>query len=426
MWFKRVNRLAEGRDESAEKLRVAFIGSYHPTYRLGMYRALCRDHGLAITLVSAINNKSALPTIQSGDVPCVVEEVPEWRFSIPLLGGTVGFKPAMVGRLIRGTHDVYVMPSALSHLDVWLSLFLARLLGRRVCLWGHGYGPADGRASRWLRRMMIALSSAHIFYSEPMRDCWAKRGVRASKLFVAPNALDTEESQRIRALIAPGRLESFQRIHKLVGKRAIVFVGRMSQQKPGHPHDKRPEILVRAMARVVRDVPDAHLVMIGGGSAIEGLKHLALELGLLDSISFTGPIFDEQEIALYLLSAKAAAMPGWAGLFVNHVFDYGLPIVIGRLAVSPPETALVEDGVTGIVSSPDDPEEFGSAIVSLLQSPERCAEMGAAARSLIRSTYNVQAMAAGMSEAIHAVAPAKSGIDPTLSRKEAPWQPHRW
>lgn len=385
-------------------LRVAFMGRYHPIYRVGMYRSLKNDHGLDITLFSAADNRSGLPTIRSGDVPCTVRQVPEWNVRTPFTSESVTFQPAMVKEVISGNHDVYVIPSMISHLDVWVCLLLGRLLRRKICLWGHGYGPADGFTAKLLRRIMISLSSTHVFYSEPMRSEWVLKGVRSSKLFVAPNALDTLVSERIRAQITPEELEGFRRDRKFTDKLLIVFMGRMSDMKPDDPHDKRPEVLIRAMSRVVREISDAHLVMVGGGPALTRFQHLAGELGLSDRISFPGPVFDEAEIALYLLSARVAAMPGWAGLFVNHVFDYGLPVVIGKLAVSPPETALVENQVTGIVSSAEDPEEFGAAIASLLRSPAKCSEMGAAARHLIRTTYNVQSMAAGMYDAIVAAA----------------------
>jgi glycosyltransferase involved in cell wall biosynthesis len=394
-------------EKTGAKLRVAFISMYYPTYRAGVFRTLHDEHGLAVTMMGAIDDRSGLPIIQSGEVPCTVEQVTERRLSLPLIGKTLRFKPAMVREVLAGKYDVYVLSSALSQLDVWLCLILGKLLGRHICLWGHGYSPGEGTVGRSLRRVMMGLASAHVFYSVYQRDCWLSRGVPPSKLFVAPNALDTEDSERIRAQITFEELETFQRTHNLSGKRTVVFVGRLAKTEPGDPLSKRPDLLVRSFCRVVREVPNAHLVMIGDGPLLDELKRLVSELGLSDYVTLPGRIFDERQIAFYLLSAQLAAMPGWAGLFINHVFDYGLPVVIGKLTVSPPETALVEDGVNGVISSADSPEVFGAALVSLLQDPKRCAVMGGAARDLIRTTYNVHAMAAGLNSAIQAASRKK-------------------
>jgi glycosyltransferase involved in cell wall biosynthesis len=386
------------------KLRVAFIGSCYPTYRAGVFRTLQDEYGLAVTMMGAIDDRSGLRIIQSGEVPCTVKQVRERRLSLPLIGKTLRFKPAMVREVLAGKHDVYVLSSALSHLDVWICLIMGKLLGRRICLWGHGYGPGEGTVGRFLRRVMMELASAHVFYSVHEQDCWSSRGLPRSKLFAAPNALDTEDSERIRSQITPEELAIFQRTHNLSSKRIVVFVGRLAKTKPDDPMSKRPEVLVRSFCRVVREVPDAHLVMIGDGPLLEELRRLVSELGISDHVTLPGGIFDEKQIALYLLSAQLAAMPGWAGLFINHVFDYGLPVVIGKLADSPPETALVENGVNGVISSADSPEIFGGALASLLQAPKKCTAMGAAARDLIRTTYNVRAMAAGLNSAIQAAA----------------------
>ena len=67
----------------------------------------------------------------------------------------------------------------------------------------------------------------------------------------------------------------------------------------------------------------------------------------------------------------------------------GVPVVATR-AGGIPET--IQDGVTGLLVPPAEPEELARAILELANDPERCKTMAAAAREWVRTSRSDERM----------------------------------
>jgi starch synthase len=59
--------------------------------------------------------------------------------------------------------------------------------------------------------------------------------------------------------------------------------------------------------------------------------------------------------------------------------------VVATTAGAIPE--VVEDGVTGLLVPPDDPEALANAVVSLLSDPQRMKAMGKAGAEMVREHF---------------------------------------
>jgi glycosyltransferase involved in cell wall biosynthesis len=82
-----------------------------------------------------------------------------------------------------------------------------------------------------------------------------------------------------------------------------IFLGRLAQQKG-------IDVLLSAWAEVVKKLPSAQLIIVGGGDleSIKRYKNMAASLGLLDSVRFTGFVGDKELVNL-LNSAKIFVFP---------------------------------------------------------------------------------------------------------------------
>jgi glycosyltransferase involved in cell wall biosynthesis len=152
----------------------------------------------------------------------------------------------------------------------------------------------------------------------------------------------------------------------------VMFVGSLV-----HWHNF--PLLVTAMARVRRKVPNAVLVFVGDGPHRESILAEAKRLGIADALRITGQV-SHPEVRDWLGIADAAVIP-FSNQYRSPVklFEYmalGLPIAAPR---TPPIESVLTDGKDGILFDPER-EELPAALIRLLTDRARAARLGAAAK----------------------------------------------
>jgi 1,2-diacylglycerol 3-alpha-glucosyltransferase len=152
-------------------------------------------------------------------------------------------------------------------------------------------------------------------------------------------------------------------------KRTVfLFVGRVD-------HEKRLDILLRAMSQLNRD--DIQLVIAGHGAEKPKLETMANELGLGECVHFAGYI-PREDLPALLNSVDVFTMPSEAELLSIASLEAmacGRPVLLAN-AVALPE--LVTVGVNGYLFAPGEPSDAARCMALLADHPENWARMGLA------------------------------------------------
>ncbi len=185
--------------------------------------------------------------------------------------------------------------------------------------------------------------------------------------------------------------------HGLTGRPVVVSVSRLVERK-GH------DVLIRALPALRRRVPDATLLIVGGGPHRPTLERIARETGVADHVVLTGSVPWEQLPAHYD-AGDVFAMPcrtRRAGLEVEglgivflEASATGLPVVAGRSGGSPD---AVLEGETGHVVDGTNVHEVARAVGDLLADPDRARRMGAAGRNWVEREWRWDVLAARLRE----------------------------
>jgi glycosyltransferase involved in cell wall biosynthesis len=156
----------------------------------------------------------------------------------------------------------------------------------------------------------------------------------------------------------------------------------------GLEHHYGPQILISVMPKILEKYPDTRLLMAGGGSQEQPLKYLTDELGLSDSIRFTGPLSPESvkaalsESDIYVMPTLAQEAFGVAALEAQAM---GVPVVASRTG-GIPEAVL--HGETGLLFEPGQPEALLSVLLKLIENPQLRQQMGNSGIKFVRNTYS--------------------------------------
>lgn len=166
-------------------------------------------------------------------------------------------------------------------------------------------------------------------------------------------------------LVDPHLAERYE-LPNLDQKRVTMTLGRLSKEARHKGYDRLLEIWSAVCARV----PSAHLVICGRGNDVARLKDKTRELRLMDKVTFTGPIAEEDLAAIYraahvfaLVSDKGPGRGEGIPLTPLEAMASGLPILVGDEDGS---REAVDDRRNGIVVSPRDLDAMTEALVALL------------------------------------------------------------
>ncbi len=199
--------------------------------------------------------------------------------------------------------------------------------------------------------------------SAGMREVLNKLGV-STPIEIIPNGVNL---QLYRATAENCRPEFGFRAEDIL----LIYSGRLGPEKS-------LDFLIHAFAGAAEAVKNAHLLLIGGGPEETALKETATRSGAAGRIHFTG-MLPYHELPRYLSMGDifvTASVTEVHPLSVVEAMGSGLP-VLGIHSVGVGD--IVEDGVTGLLASPDQ-AAFAAQLTRLCMDPDLRQSMGKAAR----------------------------------------------
>jgi len=135
------------------------------------------------------------------------------------------------------------------------------------------------------------------------------------------------------------------------------------------------EYVVQAAARIIRKYPETHMLLIGDGPMLHGLKAQTLELGLLNHFHFAGKIPSAQ-IPRYLAQADLFwHLSPYEKLLrpIVQALAAGIPAIAFRVGAIP---EVIENGETGYCVEPEQIDEVVKATRKLWDDPAAIRRMG--------------------------------------------------
>jgi glycosyltransferase involved in cell wall biosynthesis len=166
------------------------------------------------------------------------------------------------------------------------------------------------------------------------------------------------------------------------GSHIVGVVARLEPEK-GHA------TLLTAWPTVLRSVPNAYLLVVGEGSRREALEQHAAELRIAHRVVFTGRRDDVPAVTAALDVAVLPSYREAQGLTVLEAMALSRPVVASNVGGIP---EMVEDGVTGLLVPPGDPDALAAAVVRLLLDHSLADTIARAGHDLVHDRFCVELM----------------------------------
>ena len=232
---------------------------------------------------------------------------------------------------------------------------LKRTLRFRYCVSLHGI-------EAWILRHSTqapALRAADrlLAVSRFTRDTVATaQNLPAQQFSILPNTVDAD-----RFSIGPKPRHLLERHGITPDQKIILAVGRLDASEQYKGQDR----LIRALARLRRDLPNVCYLIVGDGNDRARLEQLARLEGVTDAVIFAGRV-SQDELADYYRLCDLFALPSTGegfGIVFLEALGCGRPVLGGKLDGARDPLA---DGELGVLVDPDDGAELCHTVSSIL------------------------------------------------------------
>ncbi|GGO16403.1 glycosyltransferase family 4 protein [Micromonospora parathelypteridis] len=181
----------------------------------------------------------------------------------------------------------------------------------------------------------------------------------------------------------------------LTDRPVVVCVSRLVPRKG-------QDMLIRALPEIRRRVPDAALLIVGGGPYRATLEKLARQAGVERDVVFTGSV-PSAELPAHYAAGDVYAMPcrtrnrgldvEGLGIVYLEASATGLPVVAGDSGGAPD---AVREGETGYVVRGRDLAQLTDRVARLLADRDLARQLGAAGRAWVEREWRWEAQAERM------------------------------
>lgn len=348
----------------AEKLLLDVLTSLDPA----QYRTVVFNSGRGQDLRAAYDNACARVVSYPHRVAFDVSLVPRLAHLVKEENAQVVISNLFYAHVLAGVSS---------------SLFSAPLIA-----WHHAAPSSDERNGRWYhhqafervadRFKRVICCSGHVH-----NDLLATFRLRADRLVTVHNWVDM-------ARFTSGNGASSR------GPFTVGTVARFETSKGHH-------ILLPAFARVRAQVPDARLILVGGGPTRPQIESMATALGIREAVEFLGIRHDVEDVLPRLDAFVLPSMNEGFSMSILEAMSCAVPVVTFDI---PPSREAVTHGRTGFLCPTGDEHALAERLVELSRKPELAAAIGQAARAEVESRFERTRQVGKFMRVVHDVAGA--------------------
>lgn len=262
-----------------------------------------------------------------------------------------------------------------------------------------------GMAFGFLLYRVLLPAADHVFVqSEQMRRDVAAKGIALSKLTAVPMGIKLDSRAALASPVSRSRIPA--------GQPCFMYLGALGRER-------RIDFLLRVLARVRAEVPDAKLYLVGRGESPEDeefLQQEARRIGVAPAVAFVGQL-PQHEALRYVQDADVCVSPFYPTPILNSTSPTKLVeyMAMGKAVVAnthPEQRLLIEQSGCGYCV-PYEESAFAEAIVKLLRAPDLARAMGERGRRYVVENRSYAVIASGVEREMLRIA-GKCGGDGSI------------
>ena len=246
-----------------------------------------------------------------------------------------------------------------------------------------GRNPAGSPTIKDIERLAATVADRIVTVSYAMRDELVSFGYPGQKIRVIHNGVDEKKYDATRFFTR--QKEAFREKIGVGSSPMIFFIGRLTRVKG-------VDSLVWAMPQIIKEIPDAKLVILGIGEMDQMLTEMVRDLHLEENVILHFKMVEEEERLMYYAACDIAVFPSKYepfGIVCTEAQSMGKPVVVGATGTSGFREQVIPTGneICGFHINPYDPLDIAQYVVKILKDPDLAATMGKNGRSRVLKNF---------------------------------------
>lgn len=246
------------------------------------------------------------------------------------------------------------------------------------------HGDGQENTGNFIRNTSVSFYNRHILdkflsYADVIispSECFIDEskflGKYRDKVVVIPNGINISDFD-----VPYSKEECREKLGLPTDEKIILFLGTLGQ-------NKGPEVLLNALPKILKEIPDIKLVFAGDGPLREELFKKSLKPDIKKHVMFTGFV-QERVKPLYYRATDIFCLPSIMkheifGIVNLEAMACGIPIVASKIGGIPD---VVKDGENGLLVPPRDYGVLADAIIYVLENEDVRERMGKEGRKMV-------------------------------------------
>jgi glycosyltransferase involved in cell wall biosynthesis len=363
-------------EDGNKKPRVAVVYHMFPHYRAAVMRALDGSNEFEFSFFGSFKLYNGIEAMDP-------HEVRRPRPTDFVTFGAFYWQRDLISLALSRTIDAIIFLGNPNFISAWLAAILARLTGKKVLFWTHGWLKPERTLKSLLRRMFYRLADVVLVYGERAKELGVKSGFPAERIEVIYNSLDFEKALSVRARIVSSQSSRKVDPHRLFRRPENPLIICTARLMPLCRFD----LLFEAASIMKERGHPINILLVGDGPIRSDLQHSARGRGL--DVHFWGACYDEAVLGELIYRSDVTVSPGKIGLTVIHSLTYGTPAIThSDMDEQMPEAEAIAEGETGLLFEKNNSYDLADTIARWLDTIRDRESVRRACYDMIATKWN--------------------------------------
>jgi glycosyltransferase involved in cell wall biosynthesis len=339
------------------KKKILYFTNIFPHYRLSIWKELLNFKAFNIEIYFSQKNPFGIHSPELKDV-FTSNEISKLHLikNYWVKKKVLFWQSKIIKTALFSEFDYLLLLGEMNVISSWISIFIAKIRGKRIFMWSHGIYGNESFIKKTIRLTFLKLANVIFLYENRAKLLLQQNGFNETSLAVVYNSLNYDLYEKLYKRLLNSNKNDFITFFKDNSLPTIIFIGRLTKVK------KLP-ILIESVRKSNQIKIRYNLLIVGSGEDQTYLENTFRFLITDGWLHFYGNCFDENKTSELIYHSDLCVSPGNIGLTAIHSLSYGTPVAShSNFNNQMPEVEAIIDGENGFLFTENDSDNLANKI----------------------------------------------------------------